>query len=340
MNILLAALFLLTQATSLIWERDFGTLTAAPLLVDEVLYISTIPTRGSTVLYALDADTGADLWQANLPAPVITAPAYDDNNLYMGTDNGGVYALNRTDGAVQWHVDLPGLMWFTPLRVADQLFLAGAGTFYSLDVDNGTILWEFDLAGQEVYYAPAYTNGMLYFAADQTLYALDTSGEESWRLAADTYWTTPVVQDGVLYIGSEDGAFTAMDTQTQEIIWQFTDGGRGWSRPVIGEDAVFVGNIDNTVFAFNRSDGTLHWQFETADWATSPLVLVEDVLYFGVGNHEGRSGSRPFYALDALTGELRWQFEADGLIHIAPAYGAGRIYFNTTTGNVYAIEEQ
>ena len=44
------------------------------------------------------------------------------------------------------------------------------------------------------------------------------------------------------------------------------------------------------------------------------------------------------YAIDASSGELRWQFQAQGRIASAPVAANGMVYVTSWDGYLYAIE--
>ena len=52
--------------------------------------------------------------------------------------------------------------------------------------------------------------------------------------------------------------------------------------------------------------------------------MVDGTVYFGTGWGEGNGGW--VYALDAVTGALRWKAFVGAQIYFAPAVGGGRVY--------------
>jgi glucose dehydrogenase len=56
---------------------------------------------------ALNAATGAKRWSFNTGRTIISSPAVSGGNVYIGAENGSVYALNAATGAKQWSHRLP-----------------------------------------------------------------------------------------------------------------------------------------------------------------------------------------------------------------------------------------
>ncbi|WIG58930.1 MAG: hypothetical protein OJF49_001677 [Ktedonobacterales bacterium] len=111
-----------TTAGVLVWSQFLGTMQAAqcrpssigiaatPTIANGVLYIS----GGAGVFYALDALTGAILWQTTLGDPSVgeylwSSPTVSNGHIYVGMASlgdcplvqGRVYALNATTGQVE-----------------------------------------------------------------------------------------------------------------------------------------------------------------------------------------------------------------------------------------------
>lgn len=67
----------------------------------------------------------------------------------------------------------------------------------------------------------------------------------------------------------------------------------------------------------------------------STPLLIDSMIYFG-------SDSGIFWALDALTGDVIWNFDVNTRhekgIWSSPAYHAGKVYFGAYNGNMYCLE--
>jgi hypothetical protein len=98
-------------------------------------------------------------------------------------------------------------------------------------------------------------------------------GGVKWKFeTGDGIWPSPVVTDGVVYVGSDDDHLYAVDVETGEEVWKFY-------------------TLKNMKPADTRRP--LY-----DDFSSSPLV-VDGVVYVG-----GVDGSACFYAIDAQTGPI------------------------------------
>ena len=62
------------------------------------------------------------------------------------------------------------------------------------------------------------------------------------------------------------------------------------------------------------------------------VAAVGDLIYFG------SSSDTKVYALDAKTGETRWQFCTDGPVRLAPTVWQGKVYVGSDDGKVYCLD--
>jgi outer membrane protein assembly factor BamB len=92
--------------------------------------------------WCLDAATGKAVWHVGLSNGVWATPALDPEKgrVYIGCNNGFLYALRMADGKLVWKRKLGNRIWSSPV-VTDGCVLVGArdGRFWCLDEDTGDI---------------------------------------------------------------------------------------------------------------------------------------------------------------------------------------------------------
>jgi outer membrane protein assembly factor BamB len=145
------------------------------------------------------------------------------------------------------------------------------------------------------------------------------------------------------------GSVRALEAATGKERWVFYTGGAVRFPPSIMDGRAFVGSCDGKVYALEARTGRLLWTFRAAPqerkicvreslWSTWPVaggVVAEDGMVFAGAGMLDTSGNH-LYALDAGTGQVKWQNNSsrmDGnakswnLSMLSPlALGHGKLY--------------
>ena len=175
--------------------------------------------------------------------------------------------------------------------------------------------------------------------------------------------SSPAIAGGIVYFGSYDGKFYALDAATGQLKWKFETGGERryagrhlhgllpagetmpdpWdyflSSPAVWNGAVYFGSGDDNVYALDAASGVLRWKFKTGDVVHSSPAISGGTLYIG-------SWDTYLYALYATSGKELWRFKTgdDAEIHnhvgiqASPAVADGIVYFGCRDSNVYAVD--
>ncbi len=156
---------------------------------------------------------------------------------------------------------------------------------------------------------------------------------------------SPVVADGRVFVGSQDGNFYAIDLETGEPAWVFEADGPIIAPAAALGDRVCFGDTHGVVYALAVADGEELWRFETGgkiEGGVNVLAEEDRPARVFVGSHDYF-----LYCLDSATGEELWKQETgnyvvstpslvrsgeridlvfggcDGLLHVLPADGEG-----------------
>lgn len=94
-----------------------------------------------------------------------------------------------------------------------------------------------------------------------------------------------------------------------ELVWEFDAGSAVFSTPLVYEDMVYFVNFEGGVYAVNEEDGSVKWEIDLGGQPSFQITLNEDLLLVGYHFNKGDGGY--LMAVDRLTGEERWKFEAN-----------------------------
>ena len=106
-----------------------------------------------------------------------------------------------------------------------------------------------------------------------------------------------------VYGGATGGTFMALVAETGRVRWSQPLGSIS-SRPVIGPDRLFVGTNDGEMLAVSLDHGDVMWRYVTKGPILATPRLVGDTVIF-------TNEADQVYALDARTGEFRWQYKGE-----------------------------
>ncbi len=295
------------EQLGLAWVYETGTirgLEATPLVHDGVMY----GTGAWSVVFALDAKTGREIWRHDprVPRRVASVACCDVVNrgvalyrgrIYVGTLDGRLVALDATSGESIWEVQTtdpsrPYTITGAPRVVKGKILIGNGGAELGVrgyvsayDAESGKLVWRFyTVPGNpdEPFESPALERA-----------ATTWKGGRWWEIGGGgTVW------DSLAYDPELD------------LLYVGTGNGSPWIRSLRspgGGDNLYLSSI----LALRPDTGELVWHYQTTpgdSWdytATQPMILAE--LEIGgrlrkIIMQAPKNGF--FYVLDRETGEL------------------------------------
>ncbi len=133
---------------------------------------------------------------------------------------------------------------------------------------------------------------------------------------------TAVILNGVVYIGSEDHYFYALDAASGKVKWRTELGNPVFDEAIVRSQllvayGVGVGRAPKVLYVLDSRDGRIKWSTEVKGSATYP-ALRENVVYFGfhADYNDPYSDAVPksfsLNAVDLETGKPQWTTELNG----------------------------
>lgn len=154
--------------------------------------------------------------------------------------------------------------------------------------------------------------------------------------------SSPVVADGIVYVGSLDGRFYAFDATCQGDclpLWSYPTGARIFSSPAIANGMVYVGSENHIFYAFDAACRSLCqplWSYRVGDSIdSSPVVAGGLVSISGSG-----PGDRHLYAFDATCRrkcQPLWSYTTGIHIFTELAVANGLLYVGSYDHKLYAF---
>ena len=165
-------------------------------------------------------------WRFTAGDDIDSSPTVAGDAVYVGSDDGHLYALEATTGAERWRFEVGGEVYASPAVAAGTVYIgSGNGSIYALDAVTGAERWRVSTP-TTVFSCPAVADGVVYIGSGRTIYALDAStGAEQWHvLTGGLIYSCPAVADDTVYVGSDDGNLYALDVTGGTERWRFATG--------------------------------------------------------------------------------------------------------------------
>ena len=110
------------------------------------------------------------LWTFKTGRPVKSSPALRGERVYVGSDDGNLYALDLTKGPKAWEFKTEGAVESSPLVLGNRVYFGSTDTFlYAVDSDTGKLAWNYYQYGEGSFVGPTSPR---YFHANNATFSL------------------------------------------------------------------------------------------------------------------------------------------------------------------------
>jgi outer membrane protein assembly factor BamB len=203
------------------------SISSSPAVVDGAVYF----TSWSGSLYAVDISTKQPKWVFKADGR-LTSPAFNGDVAYIGSDKGVLYAVDIKTGQEKWRFKAKAGLNTQTVADGTIYFRTRDGSLYGVDAKTGQQKWVAEVGGKVSLFPfrviaekwpLAFYDGTIFFdgseGGSEYLYAVDAqTGKQDWKFKVATSSRSPVVADGVVYLGSR-GNLYAVDAKTGTQKW-------------------------------------------------------------------------------------------------------------------------
>jgi HEAT repeat protein/outer membrane protein assembly factor BamB len=300
-------------AADIIWQLDMPALGVFPheacnsdvLPMGDLLMVGTsngqneghtrVPSPRAPSLIAVNKQSGEVAWSAIGPGERVlhgdwSSPVAANINgrmqVHFGGGDGWLRAYDPASGREIWRFDgnPKDARWLPRAGVLSRSFIIALPVF-----SDGRV---FVAMGQ----SPGHGNGPSFIHAinpngqgDVTRSGLLWTSRDVGRVVA-----TPIVKDGLLYVGDVGGTVYCLDAATGARVWKHETNGAIWGCFMLAGDRLYVGNEDGymTVLRAGREKELLAEIEMDAPLYSRPAV-VGDALYLATANRLYRIAAKP-----------------------------------------------
>lgn len=255
------------------------------------------------MLYGLDIQKAAIVWQQQLSSVVLGHPVLSGNQFFIQTADNSIYAFAAADGGRQWlysgaRSGLSMRAGSSPIIRGERLYaVLNNGDAVALRRDTGDVLWKQQLIIEND--APVLSE-LKVPVSDPVLVPASLVGRSDDLLAVPIYQgqmmflstqdgsrvlnrnisvrNTPSLYDGLLYVADSHGAVMALDPQSGQSMWkqQVSDG--ELAGPLLLNNSIWVADAHGRVTRLGL-DGTIQANIQLpGSIARTPVAMGAGLL--------------------------------------------------------------
>jgi outer membrane protein assembly factor BamB len=256
---------------------------------------------------ALDLADGKIVWQTPVSGGVDAEARFDPSygQVYVGTDDGFVYAVDPQSGGIRWSYRGKGAIERRPELGGDAIYVASAADrLVALEPRTGKSIWQYERESPEGFTIHGHSG--------------------------------PRLHRGLVYTGFSDGFLMALNAGTGDVVWarslasaseQYVDVD---STPAtLGEDVLLASSYSGGLYALSASSGDVRWRLGIE--GASGVQVIGDRLYF--------AAPRDGLTALTLTGDILWRQGLAEAGDLTPPVGVGPLLvFSGSRAGLFLVD--
>lgn len=269
------------------WQTDTGHNvedTRSPIFANGMLFYGE--NQGNQAV-GFNISSQSVEWTYTTGYSVRSGAAYANGRVFMGSDDGQMYAYDATTGSVDWQTGGGELRAAPTVQDGTVYIGAWGGTVYARDQATGDQAWSQSFSGSIEQAKPAVDSDHVYVATtDGMVHALNrTTGTSEWAFSTDSgIRSSPALAGEKVVFGGDNGTVYALWRQNGSVAWSHETEQTATidSHPSIDGGSVYIGSPSGYIYSLDLTDGSRICQFDTgtSGITTQPRV-TSDTVYVG-----------------------------------------------------------
>jgi outer membrane protein assembly factor BamB len=263
-----------------IWKYNFGKNKNYDWAFDYYYSSPTILNNSIVIgakdgyVYKFNETNGQVVWKFQTQNIVRSTAAIENNTVYFGDVDGILYAVDFTTGKEKWKFFTVGnglknedfgfdrRAIISSPTIKDEKVFVGCrdGFFYAVNKNTGKEIWRVDHEVSWVISSLTVKDTLVVTGTSDGRFVQAVSsntGRQIWKTKTSSIvWSSPVIHNDKVYIGSGEGVMYCLDLNTGQIINRFQTNGSIFSSPVISDSLLFFGSDNGRFYALKN--GTPH----------------------------------------------------------------------------------
>ncbi len=329
-----------------------GRIISSPALGEGIVYFVSVyfvsPNDGwdHHVLHAVDAESGNEVWnfkinEKNWRGYITTSPVFYNKNVYIGGNNGVMYALDYKTGEIKWKFEtktnkevlLGGAIYNDLITVINNVIYFRNGQFlYTVNADTGEETWEKSENSVFDSSFSAYcteSDGIIYCFQNSSIKALDTGTGKIEELNLPFF-----LYSGSKFAVNDNNIYATNPQQDYKIyVLNIHDENKEW-KLFKREGEILKADNEKTYFNpifFDEASKRNQWKVDDKNLTSG--ILDNGIVYFGKENC--LTAFNPQNGAKKCVFKTKFETSITGFPVISEK---GIIYFGSSDKSFYAVE--
>ena len=201
---------------------------------------------------------------------------------------------------------------------------------------KGDLVWQKD-TDLQIFSDPVLYNDLLIFSSvsgEIVFFNVTKKSIQKLLPLSNSFESSPLVYNSVLYIGDTFGELFAVDLQSDETLWSAQLNNKIMSEPVIDKNGnLFCNTLSGYVYKIDCKNGRIIWQQKAGSvFNTSPLVFNNLILQSDL--------NKRMIILNKSEGLLLRTLEYERRVQTAPMFHKGYIYLGIDRGTIFRYKAE
>ena len=309
-------------------------------------------------------------WTFKTGGPVISSAAIVEDRVFVGSDDGNVYALALGDGKKIWAFKTGGGVESSPLVMEGKVFVGSSdGFLYALEAATGKLAWKYE-TGDKILGAPNWVRlgagsgtgvssapqgvspeaessregrpqdrrddrsaAVLVGSYDFKLHCVDAgTGRSNWVYETGNYINgSPAVENGEAIFGGCDGLLHVISLAAGTQVKQIEAGAYIAGSAAMTGGRAYFGQYENEFLCVDLRAGKKVWTFRDRDFPYfSSPAVTKEVVVFG-----GRD--KLLHCVKREDGQPVWSFATRGKVDSSPVVCGNKVIVGSDDGRLYVV---
>jgi eukaryotic-like serine/threonine-protein kinase len=285
------------------------------------------------------------LWSFKTEEPVKSSAAIAQGRVFVGSDDGNLYALSLSDGKKVWAFKTGGNVESSPLVLEGRVYFGSSDDcLYALDAATGKLIWKYATddkipGAPNVWHSPvkgadAISKAFVLVGSyDSKLHCVDAAtGKSNWVFETGNYINgAPAIEGGKAVFGGCDGLLHVLALADGKQEKEIEAGAYIPGSAALADGRAYFGQFENEFICADLDAGNKAWTFHDRDFAyfSSPAVTKDQVVFGG--------RDKLLHCVKREDGKPLWSFPTRGKVDSSPVVCGGKVVVGSDDGRLYMV---